>query len=515
LSSISSTDLVQGELTAAPAVTVDRGRARRAARALAVAAGIGLLVQFLFVEALLGVNYSLTVAALLAAGWLARDPAASRPHWTDAWLAPAALVLALFVAIRGDSTLLALDILGSLGLVGVALASFAGYAIVRRPFERILQLSVRVLGWAFGGALSVVSLARFAAPGRARGSIDRAAPVVRGVLIAVPLVLIFAVLFSAADAVFAEFAGDLFDWDLDIDEFVNRAVLALIAAWFTAGLLGWVAVREPAEPSEAAIVTHRPRIGTAESLIVLVALDVLFAAFVVIQAAYLFGGLDTLEATGMTYAEYARRGFFELLAVAFLVAGLILAFEALITRRSRAYVGAAIVLVVLTLVILASSLLRLRLYQEAYGWTELRFYVLAAILWLATGAVGAIAALAANRTKWLLHGMVVLSVVFGIGFNLIGPVRFIAEQNLARAINPSLVPPGGHTGLDVYYLSSLGTDADIAMAESLPALPLQEQDEVEAVLEFTAQDLGQNPYLDAWQGWNLSRATIADLLGVE
>jgi hypothetical protein len=217
----------------------------------------------------------------------------------------------------------------------------------------------------------------------------------------------------------------------------------------------------------------------------------------------------------MTYAEYARRGFFELLVVAFLVAGVILGLEALVTRRSRAYVGAAIVLVLLTMVILASSLLRLRLYQEAYGWTELRFYVLAAIGWLAIGAAGAIAALATNRTKWLLHGMVVLSVVFGIGFNLIGPVRFIAEQNVARAIDPSLVPPGGESGLDVYYLSWLGTDADIVMAESLAQLPLQEQDEVEEVLEFTAFDLGQNPYLDAWQGWNLSRATIADLLGVE
>jgi hypothetical protein len=512
---MSSTELVREGLTAAPAVPVDRRLARRAARALALAAGIGLLVQFLFVEALFGVNYPITIAVLLAAGWVAREPSAPRPGWTDAWLAPTAVVLAGFVAIRGDSSLIALDVLGSLGLAGLALASFSGYAIVRRPFERILELGLRVLGWMFAGAISVLSFARFATPTPTRGTLGRAAPVVRGVLIAIPLVLIFAVLFSAADAVFAEITGDLLDWNLDMDELVNRGIVALIAAWFAAGLLGWVAVRERAESPVASVVTHRPRMGTAECLIVLVALDLLFVAFVVIQAAYLFGGLDTLEATGMTYAEYARRGFFELLVVAFLVAGVILGLEALVTRRSRAYVGAAIVLVLLTMVILASSLLRLRLYQEAYGWTELRFYVLAAIGWLAIGAAGAIAALATNRTKWLLHGMVVLSVVFGIGFNLIGPVRFIAEQNVARAIDPSLVPPGGESGLDVYYLSWLGTDADIVMAESLAQLPLQEQDEVEEVLEFTAFDLGQNPYLDAWQGWNLSRATIADLLGVE
>jgi hypothetical protein len=217
----------------------------------------------------------------------------------------------------------------------------------------------------------------------------------------------------------------------------------------------------------------------------------------------------------MTYAEYARRGFFELLFVAFLVAGLILGLEGFIAHRSRAYVAAAITLVVLTVVILGSSLLRLRLYQEAYGWTELRFYVLAAIAWLAIGAVAAVVTLATNRTKWLLHVMVILAVVFGVGFNLIGPVRFIAEQNVARAVDPSLVPPGGESGLDVFYLSSLGTDADIVMTESLPDLPEPARSEVQSVLEITADDLASNPYLGAWQGWNLSRATIAELLEVE
>ena len=115
----------------------------------------------------------------------------------------------------------------------------------------------------------------------------------------------------------------------------------------------------------------------------------------------------------------------------------------------------------------------LRLYQDAYGWTELRFYVLAAILWLAIGALGTAVALATDRTRWLLHGMIALSVIFGLAFNLIGPVRFIAERNVERAVDPSLVPPDGRAGLDVYYLASLGTDADIVLAEALRHLPVQ------------------------------------------
>ena len=85
----------------------------------------------------------------------------------------------------------------------------------------------------------------------------------------------------------------------------------------------------------------------------------------------------------MTYANYARRGFFELLAVVVLVGGLLLGLEAVV---AHAHPGISSpprsALVALTAVVLASSFLRLRLYQEAYGWTELRFYVLAAIVFL-------------------------------------------------------------------------------------------------------------------------------------
>jgi hypothetical protein len=508
---MSSTELTREGLAPAPAI-VDQATARRAARVVLLGAGIGLLVQFLFVESLLGVNFPITIATLLVAGWVARSPSTPVPRLADAWFGPAALVLAGFVAIRGDATLLVLDVLGAIGLVGLALASFSGYAIVRRPFERIVEIAGGVAGRAFIGAAPALVQARFAIP-KARGAVGRAAPIIRGLLIAIPLVAIFAILFSAADAVFADLAGDLFDWNLDTDELLDRLLTAGIAAWFAAGVLGFVALRDrAAEPSVRPMAANRPRLGTTEAVIVLLALDLLFAAFVVIQAAYLFGGLDTLEATGMTYAEYARRGFFELLFVAFLVAGLILGLEAFIARRSRTYLSAAILLIVLTMVVLGSSLLRLRLYQEAYGWTELRFYVLAAIGWLAIGAVAGVVAVATNRTRWLLHVMVILSVVFGLAFNVIGPVQFIAEQNVARAIDPSLVPPDGETGLDVSYLSGLGTDADVVLAESLPYLPEPERTEVELVLGDTAATLENHPYADAWQGWNYSRETARALV---
>src|SRR5262249_3964326 len=138
---------------------------------------------------------------------------------------------------------------------------------------------------------------------------------------------------------------------------------------------------------------------------------------------------------------------------------LVVSLHAAADRRSPVLLGASLVLLGLTAVVLLSALLRLRLYQEAYGWTELRFVVLAALLWL--GAARAVAAglLVTDRTRWILHALGILSLVTVAGMNLVGPQAFVAQQNLDRAIDPSLVPPGGRTGLDAAYLAELGDEA--------------------------------------------------------
>ncbi len=513
---MSTDSLAPGLRPAAPISTVTSEEGRRAALILLSAAAFGLLAQLLFFDVGIGFNFPATVAVVLVVGWLARPPAAPAIRLADRWLPPAALILAAFVAVRGDPTLVALDVLGSLALTGAALASFAGVRVVEQSLHHLIALGGRVLRAAAWGAVEPVDTATKAMPaGRARSQLARATPILRGLLIAIPLLLVFGLLFAAADAVFARYAEDLFRWEVAWDTLIGRSITAFVAAWMAGGMLAFISSRRAAEFDGVATEwwVGRPRIGSAESVTVLVALDALFAVFVAFQATYLFGGLDTLTTSGLTYAEYARRGFFELLAVAFGVAAVILLLEAFVKQRSRAYVAAAIGLVALTLVVLASAYLRLRLYQDAYGWTELRFYVLAAILWLAIGALGTVIALATNRARWLLHGMIALSIVFGLAFNVIGPVRFIAERNVERAMNPALVPPDGHSGLDVYYLASLGTDADIVLAEAIGQLPPPVRQATEAALRDNALWVAEDPDNRAWQAWNYSRELARALLG--
>jgi hypothetical protein len=249
-------------------------------------------------------------------------------------------------------------------------------------------------------------------------------------------------------------------------------------------------------------------VGTTELVTALVCVNVLFAVFVALQGAYLFGGLDTLEATGLTYAEYARRGFFELVTAAVLAAGLVVAAEQLARHRSRLLLVAVTALAVQTGVILASSMVRLRLYQEAYGWTELRLYVLATIIVLAIAFVALVATVWTDRVRWMGHVLVVTGLAAGLVLNVIGPVRFITEQNVARVIDPSLVPANGQSGLDVDYAVSLGDDAVPALIRALPALDAVDRDQLAQQLGFRLLALRGDPALDAWQAWNAGR-TVA------
>ncbi|MDP9467880.1 MAG: DUF4173 domain-containing protein [Chloroflexota bacterium] len=494
-------------------MTTGESSALRNAGAIAAAAiAIGLLAQWLFVDALLGINAPIALAALLGAAWLVRPASRPPPRLRDAWLAIAALLFASFAALRGDVNLVDIDLVAALGLGGAALGAFAGFSIVDQSIARLAALGVRLAIFAaVAGGRVLRSLRRALPTGTARSSLRRAAPVLRGLAIALPLVLLFVALFAAADAVFARIAGDLFAWDLHLGTLPARIIFALVVAWLCAGLFAFVAGGTADEPSTVEAAPARFRIGSAEATTVMVVLDILFLGFVALQGAYLFGGQDTLAASGLTYAEYARRGFFELLVAAFAVGGLVLAAEATIGRRTPAYLAAAIGLVVLTAVVLGSALLRLRLYQEAYGWTELRFYVLGAIVWLAIGCGLAVIALAANRSRWLIHAMVAVSIVFGLAFNVIGPVRLVAEQNVERAVHPELVAPGGETGLDLAYLASLGDDALPVLAENLCRLPGSSGGDAYRVAKAWTERLAGNQPGRAWQAWNLSRERAREI----
>jgi hypothetical protein len=292
-------------------------------------------------------------------------------------------------------------------------------------------------------------------------------------------------------------------------------------AWFAGGLLSLAATDRPedADVTDAAVarppmetVVARRALGVAEALVVLVVVDLVVGLFVGLQLAYLFGGLDTLAAVGLTYSEYARRGYFELVVAAGLAVLVIVVIDRNLRRRSVAYVGLALGLAALTLAVLGSAALRLSLYLAAYGWTELRLWVAISIVAMAALLLTTIVVMILDRVRWLGRAVVVLGLASLLSLSLVAPPAFVAARNVERAIDPALVPPDGRVGLDADYLAGLGDDAIPTLVAALPTLPPGDAVRVRAILEARRAELDADASLAAVGAWNVGRVWAREAL---
>jgi hypothetical protein len=322
---------------------------------------------------------------------------------------------------------------------------------------------------------------------------EKAAAVVRGLVIGIPLLLLFGGLFVAADAVFKQLLSSAVP-TLSVSA-LTRVIVVLVVAWLAGGLL-----RDLLAPLEESRVVPAqalesfkwaPRLGAVELNVALGIVDLLFLAFVVVQFRYLFGGQDLVRETAqLTYAQYARHGFFELVAVAALTLPLLLLGDWMLRdkgRGRRTFRWLAGALLVLLGVVILSALQRMRLYLDQYGLTELRLYATGGILWLA--AVCAWFGLTVLRGK--RHAFAVGALVAGfvatLALNVLSPDALIARTNVTRP------------AVDVQYLAGLSDDAVPTLVARLSDLPREER-------QFLATRLLDRYGKGDWRSWNLSRA---------
>jgi len=498
---------------------MDRNELRVTARRLiAIALVIGVLGDIALDGSAAGINVLLMTAAVLAAAWLVRRRGRA-PDPIDAWLPLAALVLSVMVALRADPFLAALDLAGTAAFTGASMAAFSGLAVTRRSLSVVFMMAAWVIESTLAGAARLAIAARPAPRDTPRRWPGWLAPIVRGLVLAGPLVLIFALLFASADPIFRRGFEDVMGFRLDLGALPGRVLFVAGIAWLVAGLLAVAARGLPAVEAASLGAAAPPTaigfersLGPVEAMVVLVAVDAIVGLFVGLQLAYLFGGLDTLAVAGMTYSDYARRGYFELVAAAALAGAVLVFLEYQVVRRPVAYVAAALALVALTLVVLASAVLRLQLYQDAYGWTELRLYVAVSIIAMAATLVTLAVFLATDRTRWLGHVMAVIGLIALIGLNVVAPAAFVAERNLARVIDPSLVPPDGEADLDASYLAVLPDDAIPVLVAALPKLSGDDAHRLATLLRDRRAEIAAEPGYRSPFAWNLGRVRAREAL---
>src|SRR6266850_6983980 len=203
---------------------------------LSLAFAFGLLAQYLFYRLALGINVGIAAVVVLAVAWRLR-PSGARVDRLDRWIVPAAIVFAFLPALRVDLMLLLFDIPATLTLVTMAAVSFAGVPLTRRAADILLVLGLVVMGRIVaGGALLLAALPDLGRP-LARRSGGRIGSVGVGVAIAFPFLIVFALLFASADAVFSSALNSVFDFrKWSIAELVGRVLLAAVFAWIAGGL---------------------------------------------------------------------------------------------------------------------------------------------------------------------------------------------------------------------------------------------------------------------------------------
>ena len=280
--------------------------------------------------------------------------------------------------------------------------------------------------------------------------------VLRGVAIGLPVLLVTGLLLASADPIFRSwFNGGLI---------LQQVVLLIAGAWLMTGLARAVSTSRPLVGFARA-----PKLGPVEVAIVLGGLSAMYAAFVAAQFVALSGaGHRILVTQGLTYAEYARSGFFRLLACAAITLVVLLCVRGLACSDHRVIVVLSVVTAVLTLGVVVVAIRRLQLYEAAFGLTMLRLACFAVAAWIGIVFVLLSATFVPRGlpgprfpAAFIVSGLVLIAV-----WASVNPAAIVAGTNLRRAeLGRSL---------DVSQIVSLGPDAVPAVFAALPWLPHDE-----------------------------------------
>lgn len=364
-------------------------------------------------------------------------------------LALAALVPLLFLVLRTSWWLTATNLALAGGLVLVAIA----YGRSGRPTDTTLGRLVRRSLRTIPSAVTAPAALRPLVPRMSSARSERLGRVAVALAVSVPVLVLVTVLLAMADPVFA----GMLTPDLALGPLVGHALVVLVFALGAVCVIGAAAADTEDHPPAG-------RFGKLEVVTMLGGTAVVLGLFVVSQLlALTSAGERLVEQAGLTPAEYARSGFFQLcwatgLILTLLAATRALAAPGVAAARGVRALGALVPILALGLV--AVSLRRMALYDDAFGLTMLRLWVLGTAVWM--GVVLVLVALrnagVGARREWVLAASLAAAFVLVVGADVANPEAYVARHNLARAERGAELDPA--------YLAQLSDDAVPTIADA-------------------------------------------------
>lgn len=414
---------------------------------LGIAIALTVIFHLFYAKFPFGLSFVILMSALLASVFVLRRIAArSGNRWAYVFFPPLA-------AVTIAQLLYTSPVVVVLGFI-VAAISFAlfAYWLSSPPVSFLSARSLWPKEFFFETLWPFAGLDEFS------GSLSagkRERNVLTGIALALPFLVLFGVLFAQADALFGKTIVQAFK-DVPFSTIFVDGIRDFIVGFIFLGSAWMFFSRLHEERRESTEVHFAPAHETI--LITFLALiNALFLVFVAFQFAYFFGGEAFIRDQGLTYAEYARSGFFQLIAVAGIVFGIGSMLSAFGHLRHRVVRGLSLSLVVLTYVILASAIRRLSLYVDAYGLTVARWWAMAMIVLVAVVLLGQIVAWALSMQHRTYAKMTCLIVLFAFsGLLLVNVEGMVVGYNAHRFL------AGQTRKIDVGYMEDLlaaSTDA--------------------------------------------------------
>ncbi|SFA80456.1 MULTISPECIES: DUF4153 domain-containing protein [unclassified Bacillus (in: firmicutes)] len=321
-----------------------------------------------------------------------------------------------------------------------------------------------------------------------------------GILFSVPILFIVINLLVSTDVHFADLIGKIPNSLLSADmvETILRSLAVFVYSLIIFGFFQVLGKRN--------IPTRNPQIRGEKTffdgvsiLPILVLLNVTYVLYTIIQFQYFFSG--SLQ-DGFTYAEYARRGFFELMTVTIINLSLIIFVLNYVKQNKKIMLFIRILLTLLVLfsnVMLASAFIRLYLYEEVFGFTLARVLPHSFMLFLTVIYGFTLLKIWIERVS-LLRFFFLTGIVYYTLLNMANVDRFIVDQNIARYEKTARI--------DIYYMNSLsytGLDGLISLYEKEPNIHgLQQLLKERQMEEYNT--------LESWQSYNFTKDKVVDRL---
>lgn len=427
-----------------------------------IALGIGILFNYFFIWKSIGISGSIfSMVILLGSVYAVYENITLKKKISWIFLIPI-ILLSLTFTIYNNPILIGLNVIIIPFLIVSYLISIRYENIkeininfIEKVFQRVFVNSFSTLPKFFKFSKEIVSSKKKIKENSTRKNI------IKGLIISLPLLVVIVLLLTSADMMFKyyiENIGNGFE-DINIGELIPRFIIITIVTLYMFGFI-WSFKYNDVENNYIKGIT--PTWEPVTIITIIFVINIAYLLFSIVQFSYLYGGGLNALPEGFSYAEYARKGFFELILITLINFG-ILILSINFTKKENKKVNyiakiSYTLLILFTSNMLFSAFYKMNLYEKAYGYTRLRIFVLAFMVLIGTLLIIVLLGVWIKRLSILKYALISTIIVY-VGLNYINVDKIIAKNNILRYEETDKI--------DISYIKLLSYDAYPEIAKLL------------------------------------------------